>query len=102
MARPVNRSFSILDQMERRLESVAQEHMKRLSEGDLKALIPWIENRQVELRNHIATEDDPLQAAKWRGAVEVLTDLASEVLEMIERRTAPASESKEEEEEDDE
>lgn len=66
-----------------------------LSESDLTSVIYWLETKQMELTMHLATEDDALQAAKYRGGIESFGMAVHEVLETLKRRLAEKEEKDE-------
>ena len=87
--------YSVLDQLQEKLEKGAVERMSRLSANDLKAVMTWMESRQLQIAMVVATEDDPVRNAKGRGQVELLDDLAAEMfsyLGQLAARKAPEQE----------
>lgn len=60
--------------------------LKGLSQSDLSSVVYWLETKQMELMVVLRNEDDPLQAAKYRGGIEHLENAASEVLSVLQDR----------------
>lgn len=78
-----SKNYSVLDQLQRKLDEGAAERMSRLSALDLKAVMTWMESRQLQIAMGVATEDDPVRNAKGRGQVELLDDLAAELFSYL-------------------
>ena len=62
------------------------QRLEALSENDLSSVVYWLESKKMELAMQVAIEDDPLQAAKYRGGIEHLDLAAYEVLEVLKQR----------------
>lgn len=101
MAQTNGKSFSILDQMQTRLETLSVESIDRLSNTDLKSVIPWLEYKQHTLMMECATESDVLRAAEFRGGIETCDQLAEHVFQILAVRLAkkPAPEPTEDDNE---
>lgn len=74
--------YSTLRVLEERLDTAAEKGIMRLSVNDLKGVVTWLENHQHHISYQTATEDDPVQNAKGRGKVELLLELADELMRL--------------------
>lgn len=77
------KNYSYIAQLQAKMNQVAEQNMATLNSRSLKALIAWFESKQLDLSIATSLEDDPLQSAKLRGKVEILTDLAAEATSLI-------------------
>lgn len=80
------------------VKKFVEEGLRRLaalSENDLAGVVYWIETKQMELMQVLSTEDDALQAAKYRGGIEHLGILAQEVGIVLKQRMATRAEEAE-------
>jgi len=92
------RSYSVLDNMQKKLGSIADQRIRALSKEDLKGVMVYLENQQLQFAQMAATEDDPLQGAKMRGRVEMLVDLNAALFSIVDEKVkADQVESKEDE-----
>jgi|AntDeeMetagen192_2_1112575.scaffolds.fasta_scaffold07714_2 hypothetical protein len=84
--------YSTLRLLDERLQEASEKSIRKLSTNDLKSVVTWLEYRQHTVAYQTATEDDPVINAKGRGKVEMLLDMANELMLL-------ASEVRQEEEE---
>lgn len=69
------------------------QRLKGLSENDLASVIYWLETKAMELRMVVAIEDDPLQSAKYRGAIEHFGMATTDLMETLKSRLADKEEA---------
>lgn len=81
-------NYSALRVLDERLQEAAEKGIRRLSIRDLKGVVTWLEYRQHFTAYAISTEDDALRNAKGRGQIELLTTLASELMELAAQQNA--------------
>lgn len=72
--------YSTLRLLDERLHEKADKAIQKLSVNDLKAVVTWLEYRQHITAYQVATEDDPVRNAKGRGQVEMLLEMANDLM----------------------
>lgn len=75
--------YSYFDQLLQKMTEAADARIRRLSTHDVKAVMLWLESRQVQQMIEVSTADDPLAAAKARGAVAMMDELNGELLGIL-------------------
>lgn len=98
--REKERKYSPLGNLRDKIRSASAEQLSHLNERDLKTLILWLEAEQLETAMMVAVEDDPVENAKGRGAVEMLLTLNARLFTLLAQRSQPKKEEVNEEEED--
>jgi len=79
----LSRTTSYIGQMQERLEKIATEQMATLNARSLKAMIAWMETRQLAVAMETSVEDDALASAKLRGQVELLTEMGAHLTGLL-------------------
>ena len=85
------------------VKKFVEEGLRRLaalSENDLAGVVYWVETKQMELMQVLATEDDALTAAKYRGGIEHFAMASEEVRMVLKERLAKRAEAEAEAESD--
>jgi putative N-acetylmannosamine-6-phosphate epimerase len=68
--------------MQKMIEA-ADARIRRLSAHDVKAVMLWLESRQVQLMIDVSTTDEALESAKARGGIQLLDELNGELLGIL-------------------
>jgi transposase len=96
-AEPGLERYSFIAQLTKRLGDEAESRMARLPPSAFKALIAYVEDKQLMLVNELKAERDPWRAAELRGSIDFCVDVAGDML----MRLMPKPEEKPAKEEDD-
>lgn len=92
--------YSYFDQLVEKLNEAAEARIRRLSAEDIKAVMLWLESKQVAQTIENSMEDEALESAKKRGVIEFLTDLNGEMLAILGEISKPKVTEEEEAEDD--
>lgn len=81
--------YSYFDQLLQKMTEVANVRIRRLSAEDIKAVMLWLEDKQVHRTIEVAIQDEALLSAKARGGIELIDDLNGELLAILGEITKP-------------
>jgi hypothetical protein len=87
--------YSYFDQLVEKMEQAAAARIRRLSANDIKAVMLWLESRQVRQMVDAVTYDEALLAAKARGGIELVDELNGELLGILGEIGKPKEETEE-------
>lgn len=86
---------SYTDALVRKFVEEGLRRLSALSENDLAGVTYWLETKQMELMQVLATEDDALTAAKYRGGIEHFAMASEDVRMVLKERLAKRAEEAE-------
>lgn len=75
--------YSYFDQLMQKMIEAAEARIRRLSSHDIKAVMLWLESKQVQQMIEVSTQDEALLSAKARGSVQLLDELNGELLGIL-------------------